>query len=242
VALQQTPAAFKFWRDFLAGSAITRLPYNTQVTRLKNKLLRCSVEVTVGQPPKEITMATVVKAAWSRVLQEVTGSDDIVFAQLVSTRGIDVPRIDRTVGICLNEVPVRVQYRKCMTALDLLHAVQRQHTRALAFETTGWSSIVSDSTNWPAGSQPQSLVIFQNFPTKTHFQASDDLKCELIDYIPIEPPHETLELYAEPEKDRLKLCLTGPSCLLEKAELQNLLDKLCVTLRQFTERPEIALE
>jgi amino acid adenylation domain-containing protein len=242
VALQQTPAAFKFWRDFLAGSAITRLPYNTQVTGLKNNSLHCSVEVTVGQPPKEITMATVVKAAWSKVLQEVTGGDDIVFAQLVSTRGIDVPGIDRTVGICFNQVPVRVQYRKCMTALDLLHAVQRQHTRALAFETTGWGTIVSDSTDWPAGSQPQSLVIFQNFPTKTHFQVSDDLKCELIDYIPIEPPHETLELYAEPEKDRLKLCLTGPSCLLEKAELQNLLDKLCVTLRQFTGSPEIALE
>ncbi|KAJ5089355.1 hypothetical protein N7532_008039 [Penicillium argentinense] len=242
VALRQTPAAFKFWRESLAGSAITKLPYNKQQTGSPNLQLQCSAEVAVGQPPRGITMATVVKAAWTKVLHDVTRSDDIVFAQLVSTRGMDVPGINRTVGICFNQVPVRIQYQKCTTALDLLHATQRQHIHGLAFHTAGWNTIVSDSTDWPAGSQPQSLVIHQNFSTKTKFHAADDLDCELMDYIPIEPPHDALELCSVPENDRLKLSLTGPSRLVGEAELQTLLDKLCLTLKHFTTTPESALE
>lgn len=232
VAARQDPAAFDFWKGILAGSTITALPYKT--SEAGNLLLECSMETTVGSPPRGITMASVVKAAWSQVLHEVTGSDDIVFAQLVSLRGIDVPGIHRTVGLCLNRVPVRVQFHKAATASELLHDLQSQHVQCMPFEAAGWDNIVSNSTSWSAGSRAQSLVIHQNFSAKSFFQVEDGLACELPDHVAIEPPPESLELYSELEGDKLKLKLTGPSRMIGKTELHSMLQELCTSLQHFT--------
>lgn len=232
VAVRQDPPVFTFWKEILAGSTIAALPYATPQT--ENILLSCSMEVSIGNPPRGITVASVVKAAWSKVLQEVTGSNDVVFAQLVSMRGIDVPGIYRTVGLCLNRLPVRVQYQPGTTVLSVLHDVQRQHVQGMAFEAAGWDNIVSRSTGWMAGSRAQSLVIHQNFSTKRFFQVEDNLDCEMVEYVAIEPPPECVEVYSELEGDKLRVKLTGPSRSIGESELRLLLEKLSASLVYFT--------
>ena len=241
VARRQTPDSFGFWRELLAGSTITPVPSTRSLTGTETAVLNRFTEVSIGRPPSGITLASVVKAAWSKVLHDVTRSEDVVFAQLVSMRGMDVRGIYQTVGLCLNRVPVRVQYQKCATVLDLLRTIQKQHAQAVAFEAAGWDNIVSHSTTWPAGSRPQSLVIHQNFSTRRNFQMGGNVVCELVDHVAIEPPPEALELYSEPVDDRLRLQLRGPSCLIGEHELDMLLEKLCSTLVRFTTSPGIDL-
>ena len=87
------------------------------------------------QPPVKITVASMVKAAWSNVLREVTGTSDLVFAQLVNMRGMDMPGIYRLVGTCFSFFPIRLEYQPSWTIIDLLRAVQDQHAQSIPFKT-----------------------------------------------------------------------------------------------------------
>jgi hypothetical protein len=243
VAKQQTPEAFAFWSNLLLGSSITEIPNTVPQMQSKNTILRCSTKVTIQSLPSGITMASMVKAAWSKVLRQETGDDDIVFAQLINLRSMDVPDVHRTVGLCSNRVPVRVQYGQCTTALDLLHVVEDQHTQIIPYKSAEWENIVSHSTDWAAGSKPQSLVIHQDLSPKTDVQMGDDLRCRFADFIPIEPTDDSLKLYSEELQGRmLKLTLAYSSHFVPESGINGLLGKLRNTLMHFTDTPENVLD
>jgi hypothetical protein len=243
VAKQQTPEAFDFWSNLLSGSSITEIPNTASQMQSKNTILRCSTKVTIQSLPSGITMASMVKAAWSKVLQQETGEDDIVFAQLVNLRGMNVPDVHCTVGLCSNRVPVRVRHGQCKTALDLLRAVEDQHTQSTPFKAAEWENIVSRSTDWAAGSMPQSLVIHQNLCTKTNVQIGYNLSCHLADYIPIEPTDDSLKLYSEElQGGMLKLTLAYSSHFVPERGINALLGKLRNTMMHFTDAPESVLD
>jgi hypothetical protein len=243
VSKQQTPEAFDFWSNLLLGSSITEIPNTAPQMQSKNTILRCSTKVTIQSLPSGITMASMVKAAWSNVLRQETGDDDIVFAQLVNLRSMDVPDVHRTVGLCSNRVPVRVQYGRCKTALDLLHAVEDQHTQTIPFKAAEWENIVTYSTDWAAGSKPQSLVIHQDLLPKTDVQMEDNLRCQFVDCIHIEPTDDFLKLYSEELRGgMLKLTLAYSSHFVPKSGINGLLGKLRNTLMHFTDAPESVLD
>jgi hypothetical protein len=243
VSKQQTPEAFDFWSNLLLGSSITEIPNTAPQMQSKNTILRCSTKVTIQSLPSGITMASMVKAAWSNVLRQETGDDDIVFAQLVNLRSMDVPDVHRTVGLCSNRVPVRVQYGRCKTALDLLHAVEDQHTQTIPFKAAEWENIVTYSTDWAAGSKPQSLVIHQDLLPKTDVQMGDNLRCQFADCIHIEPTDDFLKLYSEELRGgMLKLTLAYSSHFVPKSGINGLLGKLRNTLMHFTDAPESVLD
>ncbi|KAF3483102.1 uncharacterized protein GIQ15_02426 [Arthroderma uncinatum] len=237
---RQTPEKFSFWRNALEGSTITKLPYTVSQTETENAIIQCSTEVTLPAPPSGITLASVVKAAWSSVLREVTGDHDVVFGQLVNLRGMDATGIYRVVGPCYNIVPIRLQYQLFSTIQDLLRAAQDQHVQGIPFETAEWFRVVSNSTNWAPDTRPQSLVIHQNFSTEMDIQM-DNLQCKLADYISIEPTDMSLDLYSEPRGDRLGLTLVSSAHFIAENDMQALLEKLCRTLTLFTTASENVL-
>jgi hypothetical protein len=242
VIKQQTPESFDFWSNLLSGSSITEISNTAPQMQSKNTVLRCSTKVTIKSLPDGITMSSMIKTAWSEVLRQETEEDDIVFAQLVNLRSMDVPDIHRTVGMCSNRVPVRVQYGQCKTRLDLLRAVENQHTQTVPFQAAEWENIVSRSTNWAVGSKPQSLVIHQGLSAETDIQMGDDLHCHSAEYIPIESMIDSLKLYSEELQDgMLKLTLAYSSHFVPKSGINGLLGRLRNTLMLFTDAPESML-
>ena len=178
---QQTQETFAFWRNFLSDSTITKLPYAVPQNGTKEAVLECITNIPIANPPVGITMASMVKAAWSNVLREVTGTADLVFAQLVNMRGIY-----RLVGTCFSFFPIRLKYQPSWTILDLLRAVQNQHAQSMPFETAQWFRIISESTKWPAGTLPQTLVVHQDYSTEFDIQMDktgvNQLRRQLVDY------------------------------------------------------------
>lgn len=243
IALQQTQEAFAFWRNLLSDSTITKLPYAVPQTETKETVLECSTNITTPSPPIGITMASMIKAAWSTVLREVTDTSDLVFGQLVNMRGIDMPGIYRLVGPCYSILPIRLNHHPSWTILDLLLAVQDQHAQSMPFETAQWDRIVSESTNWPPGTRPQTLVIHQDYPTELDIQMDktgecDRLRCQLAEYLPNDPADMSVDLYSEPRGDRLSLTLLSSNRFIAKDQLQMLLERLCDTLTRFATAPE----
>ena len=150
---QQTQETFTFWRNLLV-STVTKLPYTVPRIGTKEAALECTTNIPIPSPPVGITMASMVKTAWSNVLREVTGTPDLVFTQLVNMRGIDMPGIYRLVDTCFSILPVRLEYQPSWTIPDLLRAVPGQHAQSMPFEAAQWFQIVPESTNWPAATLP----------------------------------------------------------------------------------------
>ncbi|KAK9600491.1 Nonribosomal peptide synthetase 6 [Aspergillus fumigatus] len=154
------PEVLDFWRRFLAGSSPTQLASSMTGDREAARKINRSFfrrEVNSLAAPAGFTLATVVKAAWSCVLRNETRSEDVVFGQLVSCRGsVPLPHADTIIGPCMNIIPVRV-------GRDLLGAVQAQHAQTMEFDMIGMDEIVRHCTSWPAGTEPDSIIIHENF-------------------------------------------------------------------------------
>jgi hypothetical protein len=156
---------------------------------------------------------------------------------------MDVPDAQRIVGLCANRVPIRVQYGQYKTVLNLLNAVENQHVQSHPFKAAEWENIVSRSTDWAAGSKPQSLIIHRDLPPEVNVQIADDVRCRLADYIPIEPTDDSLKLHSEElQGGMLKLTLAYSSHFVPETGVNGLLGKLRNTLIHFTDAPGSLLD
>jgi hypothetical protein len=252
LARQQTPDGSAFWKKLLEGSNITRLPTPLQNPSQKAIHLHCATTIPIPDKPLPtgVTLATVVKAAWSHVLRKATGSQDIVFAQYVALRDLEsVPQAHRLVGFCVNSCPVRVDFsggsnnKPIKTALGLLHALQSQHTQGVPFKAFQWDSLVSNSTDWPRGSEAQSTHIHGNFDIEKEIDLGGGLRCELVDYLGIYPPLDAMRVNSEPKGDKeLKIELTSSTTIVEEGRLKILLGELGRTVADFMASPERPLD
>lgn len=243
----QTEEAYEIWRQLLRGSKMTVLrghqltvdaakptngitaeePYTVQITK----------NIPLPVLPTNISMATLVKAAWAIVLRRLfiprkstvcneDELDDVVFGQVTNARGLLVPHGERIVGPCANIVPVRVHFTESMTKLDLLQQVQRQYVRTRPAENVEFGKIVKYCTSWPLGTKYGSFVRFQNYdfsPTSWF----NGVPCKGSLYNLPNRPSDTANLAVFPLDTELSLQLTMSQLTLSQTEAEFVVDKFC---------------
>ncbi|WP_348536801.1 amino acid adenylation domain-containing protein [Nocardia carnea] len=108
-----------------------------------------------------VTVNTAVAAAWAMNLRVLTGDTDVIFGSAVSGRPPELPDVDRTLGMFLNTIPVRVRLDPAQTLRDLLTRIQEQHARMLDHHYIGLPEI-----HRSAGVTElfDTAVAFQSFP------------------------------------------------------------------------------
>lgn len=109
-----------FWREQLAGlSAPTLLPIARRETPALDDVaargelaFRLSAaktaELRAAAKQHDVTLNTLVQAAWALVLSRYTGEDEVVFGAVRACRHIPVEGAASMVGLFINTVPVRV--------------------------------------------------------------------------------------------------------------------------------------
>jgi amino acid adenylation domain-containing protein/non-ribosomal peptide synthase protein (TIGR01720 family) len=166
-ALRDKSHSLQFWKEYLQGSTITR------ITEVPSELTNLSHGGTIWEntnlqpapePPLGITMASVVKSAWSLVLARERGARDIVFGQTVNGRSSPLPDIDRILGCCLNFIPARIQLRESWTGRDLLQHAQSQYQKSVQHDGIELQEIIDHCTDWQSGTDFNSIVQHQNIP------------------------------------------------------------------------------
>ncbi|MDN2501962.1 amino acid adenylation domain-containing protein, partial [Nocardia nova] len=88
-----------------------------------------------------VTVNTAVAAAWALTLRELTGDTDVIFGSAVSGRPPELPQVDRTLGMFLNTVPVRVPLDPTHTVEQLLTRIQQHQARMLDHHHIGLADI-----------------------------------------------------------------------------------------------------
>jgi len=170
-----TGGAEEHWRRSLAGfTTATKLRIEAPgvtspwAERHGEEVVRLGVAATerlaVFARSSGVTLNTVLRDAWSLLLNRYSGDEDVVFGATVAGRPAELDRAMEMVGLFINTLPVRVRIERDTAVVDWLRQLQQQQIAATPYEATplvevqGWSEV-------PAGDPMfQTLLVFENVP------------------------------------------------------------------------------
>ncbi|KAL8983821.1 MAG: hypothetical protein Q9205_002043 [Flavoplaca limonia] len=161
-----TNGSHEYWKKLLAGSSMTEVIPRHQQPRYESPNVPAKIIIRNIKLPtttlRNITEATILKAAWSLTLAQLSGQSDIVFGNIISGRNVGVSSVESIVGPCVNIIPVRLRLDPKWTALDLFRQTQSQQVTGMPYESLGFRSIVQNCTSWPEWTYYSTLIQHQN--------------------------------------------------------------------------------
>ncbi|KAE8362261.1 hypothetical protein BDV27DRAFT_159929 [Aspergillus caelatus] len=242
------------WRSMLKGSEMTILKPKQRVINQMEKAIREPHPVKVMKwtglvsPPENITMASVVKAAWALTFAKfVSARDpttfcaeaslkDIVFGQVVHGRGLGIAHESRILGPCVNTVPVRVDLSRSTSNYDLLHQVQQQHLAMMPFENIGLGDIVQNCTDWKPGTKFGSVLRFQNFDANLSC-VFDGVAYDASVYHLPNRPSEKIHVIIMPSEDGMGIVMNGYDHVVHQEEAEDLISCFCTAIQDLARTP-----
>ncbi|UPK92404.1 hypothetical protein LCI18_003339 [Fusarium solani-melongenae] len=245
-AARQRPQSLEYWSHLLRGSSLTTILPRLKLSNSSRALTPprpIAAELDVALPkrlPSSITPAIVASAAWSILLSQISGKQDVVFGHVVAGRNSSISLIDEIVGPCLNLVPIRATLSKSLTAIELLQSLQTQFFSMGSADSVGFKDIMHESTNWPAKSDFESVLHHANVDEHPEFDF-DGTKTKLHFFTNPRLIVSRLALASYPTKggECLQFRLTGSTDKLSDVQAKILLDALCKIIHGFGENANV---
>ncbi|HSF39387.1 MAG TPA: amino acid adenylation domain-containing protein [Thermoanaerobaculia bacterium] len=166
-------AAEEHWRRTLAGwSEPTPLAVDRrsdgEARGMDHRETRLGVAATAALEARargcQVTLNTLVQAAWALLLAHYSGRSEVVFGSTVSGRPPELPDSDSMVGLFINTLPVRVRVEDeiplapWLRGLQLQQSELRQHEHSPLVKVHEWSEV-------PRGLPLfESILVFENYP------------------------------------------------------------------------------
>lgn len=113
-----------------------------------------------------ITLNTLMQGAWAILLNRYSGEEDIIFGATVSGRPPELSGSEKMVGMFINTLPVRINFKRGGILLDSLIQLQKQNVANSLFEYTPLFQIQAWSQIPPGFSLFDSILIFENYPVE----------------------------------------------------------------------------
>ncbi|OJJ46579.1 hypothetical protein ASPZODRAFT_117155 [Penicilliopsis zonata CBS 506.65] len=232
--LNSRPETSQFWENLLAGSSMTYLESDVSnrtngVNSTAGEKVMNRVEVfrtiSMDSLPEGITLATVLKTAWSLVLRKRAQANDLVFGQVNNGRSMSLNGIENVVGPCTTFVPVRVTLEPEWKVQDLFNHLQDQHVQSLAFETMDLDDIVHHSTEWPTGTRFGTVVQCQNISVDNDYLL-DGIQCSTR-AVGYNHAPESLFVLGVPQGSELKVYIVGNDEMIDEGSGEILLEEVC---------------
>jgi non-ribosomal peptide synthetase component F/aryl carrier-like protein len=160
--------AEKFWMSYLHNAGKMRFPQcspSRDRTRVDGTLTsRLDFQRSANS---DITVSTVIRAAWGAVVARYSDSDDIIFGSTQSGRNADLSGIDNIVGPSITTVPIRSKINRSDTIAQHLQRIQDETTTMIPFEHVGLQNIRKLSQNAKEACSFQNLLLIQ-LPMEEH--------------------------------------------------------------------------
>ncbi|KAH7083049.1 nonribosomal peptide synthetase 6 [Paraphoma chrysanthemicola] len=137
------PAIAKdYWKNRLEGASphqFPPLPHTGYITQA-DSLLEHYVNVPTSAHSK-LTLATIIRGAWSLVSSLYMGHPDIIFGETLTGRSAPVHGIEQIEGPMITTIPVRVRLSLDRPISDFLQAVHAQTVQQIPHEHLGLQNI-----------------------------------------------------------------------------------------------------
>lgn len=172
---QDRAAAERYWRESLSGfeaGGSLLLPAARSGEKATNEddafelRLGCEESAAVREWARRhrLTLNTVFQGAWALLLARLGMGNDVVFGVTVAGRPAELPGVERTLGLFINTLPLRVAIDNAAESVAWLEALQQSQARMRQFE----SSSLVDVQNWSGALRGQALfetiLVFENYP------------------------------------------------------------------------------
>ena len=235
---------YSHWQKLLKGSSMTNIIQRNRPNYNRSEGSTTILKKTVvlkSLASVNITPATVVKAAWSLVLAQMSAQSDIVFGHVISGRNSDVRGVENIIGPCVNMVPVRIRFRSTWTVLDLLRNIQDQQVTNMPFESLGFREIIKQCTDWPDWTNFSTVVQHQSMSQSTDLRIGDNVYS--VGAVASQEDFADFTVLSTPkDADNIEVCLIyAPHSAITPAFAEQVLNALCHTITSFTVNPRAAL-
>ena len=243
-ARNTTDDHYLYWKDLLKGSSMTEVvrrsgPNYRRGTDAPTTLKRI-VQIS-SLASKNITSATIIKAAWSVTLAKWAACSDVVFGNVISGRNAAVIGVESIIGPCVNLIPVRVTFRPGWTVLDLLRSIQDQQVAAMPYESLGFREIIKNCSAWPDWTNFSTVCQHQNIQRQTEVRLGD------IQYrlgaVGSQEDFADLTVFSIPQDDHgieISLIFTKNSGVTH-AFAESMFEALCEIAVAFSTKPDVIL-
>lgn len=133
---QDLKETYKYFEDMLDGYDVKQMmPYSAEaaldeIYNQGNYNLILNEEVTSGllriAKARKTTLSTILRGAWTVLLQRLNDVDDVVFGSIVSGRVSSIANMEGRVGSHINMIPVRVKCSENKTFEECMELIQTQ--------------------------------------------------------------------------------------------------------------------
>lgn len=159
--------AEEYWRILLEGATTTQVVSQPSPASVNMNSRTLHRQIPTGSLQNlGIPFEAILKGAWSIVLSNLSGTDDVVFGQLVEGKNLSLPggqAISDIVGPTGNIIPVRTRLPDIpITPYEYFRSVQSQHVASIPHENMQTSDIVQKCTTWPSWTRFSTIVQHQS--------------------------------------------------------------------------------
>ncbi|KAJ3267666.1 hypothetical protein HDV01_004518, partial [Terramyces sp. JEL0728] len=168
---QDKEAVQKYWVEYLKDAEFdVRLPKMVSLdekddSKVQKFFFRNEIELVSRK--YQITVSTLMKAAWALTLKIFTQKDEIVFGNVVSGRDIPIANVEKIIGSMINTIPCVVSVKNLDTKIkDLVQSLQNDYICGIPFSHAG----LSDIQKWNGVGNQKKLfrtnLVYENLPLK----------------------------------------------------------------------------
>nr|WP_316233655.1 non-ribosomal peptide synthetase [Bradyrhizobium sp. SZCCHNPS2010] len=251
---QDMAAAEAYWRQRLAGFGtpsslgLGRPAASVLTEQSQDRYAEQACEIALGAIESfarrhRLTVNTLVQGAWALLLGRYGDSNDVVFGVTVSGRPAELPEVERTVGLFINTLPLRVALPEQANVLEFLGEVQARQSELTDYQYSPLAEVQRWSELPAATPLFESIVAFENYPAEMSALGGLAETIRISEVRPLERTNYPLTLQVT-VGEQLSFCLIAERERFETTAVERLLQHLARLLGEIVadaDRPLSAL-
>ena len=156
-------ASESFWESRLSDVNAPQFPMLPQPSYRPNvtKMLSRTTPVT-GGAKSDITLPTLIRAAWALTVAAYSQSDDVVYAETVNGRDAPISGIMDMIGPTFATIPVSVKINSGLTVSEYVKRIQDEFTETMPYQHAGLQHIARINQETAKACDFQNLIAIAN--------------------------------------------------------------------------------
>ncbi|PHM75435.1 non-ribosomal peptide synthetase [Xenorhabdus cabanillasii] len=159
-----------------------------------------------------VTLNVILQFAWHKLLHSYTGDEQTIVGTTVSGRDVPVDKIESSVGLYINTLPLMVQWDQTNSVAAVLQDIQKDIAALNSHSAVSLASLQSDGERLF-----HSLLIFENYPVPVASENKEGIEHTLTFRQSVEKVEYPISLMAYEQGNSLIMKLSyGENWLTEK--------------------------
>lgn len=237
----------KHWRSYLQGiTSPTPFPIDHQQRQatlaVQNQLKKLpeglSDRLRELAKRLNVTVSSILTAAWGILLNKYTNNDQVMFGLSVSGRNSEILEIEEMVGLFINTVPQAIQIDSATTTEELIIRVNQEATQRKGFESASLIDIKSYSEIDQRSELFNSIMVIENFTFFDELNSSDN-PLTVNSYHSFEMPNYDLTLEVVLLKE-IEVNFIYNNNLIEESTVEKLHTYYANILQEIVKQPDVS--